>query len=235
MSDEPIATKPSSNSRLGFASLLANAGALVQAVWKQPGINVDGLPRGDGRVVLVIPAFLAGDAMTAGLRRFLTSLGYQTATANVRLNLGATSALIAKLESALLGLNRVQGGPILIVGQSLGGLLARDLGLRFPERIRRIVTLCSPLGIPITTPLAPGIPLIAPLFDAAWLERRKAIVGPLSVPVTALYSEDDGVVDWRECLQEDHPNAENVRVRGAHSTIGSNPRALAEVARALST
>ena len=142
---------------LGFQSLLANAGALVAATVKRQRIDASGLPRGDGSIVLVIPAFLAGDAMTAGLRRFLRYLGYRPETAGVRMNAGATPRLIAKLEAALSRLSIKQGGPIFVVGQSLGGVLARDLALRYPQSIRRVVTLCSPIRIPITTPLAFGV------------------------------------------------------------------------------
>ncbi len=196
-------------------------------------ISVSDLPRGNGEIVFVIPAFLAGDAMTAGLRRCLKSLGYRPETAGVFLNVGATPRLIAKLEAAFLRLQAVQGGPIYVLGQSLGGVLARDLALRYPQHVRRVVTLCSPIRVPITTPLAPGAPLVAPFFDHAWLARRGAICGPLGVPVTALYSEDDGIVDWHECLQDNHPGCENIRVTGAHSTIGTSPTALAAIARAL--
>jgi pimeloyl-ACP methyl ester carboxylesterase len=230
---EPVAVLPPRGSALGFKSLLVNGGALVAAIVKQQRIDANALPRGDGAIVLVIPAFLAGDAMTAGLRRFLKYLGYRPETAGVRMNIGATPHLIAKLEAALLRLSLEQGGRIFVVGQSLGGVLARDLALRYPQHIRRVVTLCSPIRVPITTPLAFGLPLIAPFFDRDWLARRDAICGPLSVPVTALYSEDDGVVDWRECLQDNHPASENIRVEGAHSTIGTSPTALAAIARAL--
>ena len=88
--------------------------------------------------------------------------------------------------------------------------------------------------MPITTPLAPAARLLGAFYDSNWLERRHRIVGPLSVPVTALYSEDDGVVDWQECLQDEYPGSKNVRVSGAHATVGSNPAALVAIAKALS-
>jgi pimeloyl-ACP methyl ester carboxylesterase len=235
MDGEPLVVRPARNTSLGLRSLLLNAGSLVTATLKPESLDARDLPHGDGCIVLVIPAFLAGDWMTAHLRRFLASLGYRPETANVFLNLGATARLIAKLDTALVRLNERQGGPIHIVGQSLGGVLARDLALRHPRCVRRVVTLCSPIRVPITTPLAPGAPLVTPFFDRGWLERRSAICGAIGVPVTALYSEEDGVLDWRECLQDDRPGCENVRVNGAHSTIGTNPSALAAIARALST
>jgi pimeloyl-ACP methyl ester carboxylesterase len=183
--------------------------------------------------VFVIPAFLAGDWATVRLRRFLMKLGYRVETAGIAFNLGPTARLVAKLDATLLQLS--SDAPIDVIGQSLGGVLARDLVRRHPERVRRLITLCSPVRVPITTPLAPAARLLGRFFDSEWLSRRDAIAMPLGVPVTALYSEEDGVVDWRECLLEEGSGGENVRVAGAHATIGSNPSALAAIARALSS
>ena len=44
------------------------------------------------------------------------------------------------------------------------------------------------------------------------------------------YSREDGVVDWRACLQQVGPASENVAVRGSHLGLGNNPAALWVVA-----
>ena len=231
MPGEPVAVNPARGASLGAQSLLRNGASLIVHSLKPRPTTDAALPRGNGRVVLVIPAFLAGDWATARLRHFLSTLGYRIETAGIALNLGPTSALLAKLDNALLRAS--EHGPIDLVGQSLGGVLARDLARRHQARVRRLITLCSPVRVPITTPLAPAARLLMRCYDGNWLARRHVIAGPLGVPVTALYSEEDGVVDWRECLLPDHPGCENVRVSGAHATIGSSPSALAAIARAL--
>jgi pimeloyl-ACP methyl ester carboxylesterase len=38
------------------------------------------------------------------------------------------------------------GRPILLVGWSLGGMFARELAHRYPNKIRAVVTLCSPFS-----------------------------------------------------------------------------------------
>lgn len=229
---EPLAVYPASGGTLGLRSLLRNWGALaVSFVHRVPQVH-GYFARGNGRVVLVIPAFLAGDWATAPLRRFLTELGYRVETAGVLINLGPTPGMIAKLEKTLVRLSA--DGPIVVIGQSLGGAIARDIVRRNPARVTRLITLCSPVRAPITTPLAPAAQFLKGFYDKDWLARRAAIAGSIGVPVTALYSEDDGVVDWRECILDEHPGCENVRVSGAHSTIGSSPDALSAIARALS-
>jgi len=231
--DEALAIYPGRESALGLRSLIRNGWSLVSMFANPlPTMPAD-LPRGDGNTVLVIPAFLSGDWATAGLRGFLKHLGYRVETAGVLLNMGPAPKLVARLDQTLQRL--AQNGPIVVIGQSLGGVLARDLAQRHPQSVRQVITLCSPIRVPITTPLAPAAHLLSVLYDSEWLARRRAIAGPLGVPVTALYSEDDGVVDWRECLQDDHPGSSNIRVRGAHATIGSNPVALTAIAHALTS
>lgn len=231
---EPLAVLPPAGSALGPRSLLRNAASLVATSLQRPRLDASGLPRGDGRVVLVIPAFLAGDWATTDLRQLLSRLGYRVETAGITVNLGPTPRLVAKLERAFLDTCSNRRVPVDLVGQSLGGVLARDLAARFPDRVGRVVTLCSPIRSPITTPLAPLARVLSPLYDQDWLARRQATIGALAVPVFALYSDEDGVIDWRECLQDENPTRTNIRVPGLHATIGTNVAALAAIARALS-
>jgi hypothetical protein len=55
------------------------------------------------------------------------------------------------------------------------------------------------------------------------------------VPVTALYSRDDGIIDWRCCLQEESSICCNIEVSGAHSSMGFNPEAQTTIAHALAS
>jgi triacylglycerol lipase len=183
--------------------------------------------------VLTIPGFLAGDWTMIRLRTFLENLGYCVETSGIAFNGGPTPQTIARLDTVLLYVAEEAGGPVDLLGQSLGGVLARDLAHRHPAAVRRVVTLCSPIRFPISTPLAPVAQLFAPFHDPIWATRAATIAQPPQVPVTAIYSEDDGVVDWRQCLQDETPGYANVRVAGAHSTMGSNPAAQTAVALAL--
>jgi hypothetical protein len=233
MRGEALAVYPRRNTTLGLLSLTKNGLSLVATLARPAFLPPGNSARGDGRIVLVIPAFVSGDWATAGLRGFLSALGYRVETAHVALNLGPTTELIAKLDRTLERL--AAEAPIDVIGQSLGGILARDLARRHPDKVRRVITLCSPIRVPITTPLAPAARALSAFYDSDWLARRHAIAGAIGVPVTALYSEEDGVVDWRECLQGDWPGCRNVRVSGAHATIGSSPSALIAIAEELSS
>jgi len=166
------------------------------------------------------------------LRHFLESLGYRVEMSGLALNLGPTRDLIERLDARLVTLAE-RDGLICVIGQSLGGVLARNLARHRPEAVRSVVTLCTPVYFPVTTPLEPFARLLSPLHDPAWVAQRHTIAAPLGVPVTAIYSETDGIVDWRQCLLDGTPDQKNFRVDGVHSVMGSNPDAQRAIAYAL--
>ncbi|MGH6872518.1 MAG: esterase/lipase family protein [Rhizomicrobium sp.] len=229
MSDAAIL--PPKGSHLGLGSASREAGAFWACVLKPPAFPLD-VPRGDGHTVLVIPGFLAADWTTARLRAYLRAIGYRTETARIAFNAGPTPKMLSRLNETLLAL--AQDGPVSLVGQSLGGVLARGLAMRHGNKIRALVTLGSPIHFPVTTPLQPFASLLTPLQDKTWLAGLHRLSDSPGMPVTAIYSEDDGIVDWRQCLQDESDLCRNVRVSGAHATMGSNPEVQRTIALALS-
>ena len=223
---------PAKDSDLGVHSLAREMQAFAAAALSPPSFPPDA-PAGDGHAVLVIPGFLAGDWTTARLRDFLARLGYCAETADIRFNTGPTRGLVNKLQSRLEALHEDTGAAVSLVGISLGGTLARQLARANPRRVRAVVTLCSPIRFPVETPLQPFAQILAPLHEAEWMAHLEEIGDPLPLPVTAIYSEEDGILDWRTCLQDACADACNVRVASAHTTIASHPAAQSAVAHAL--
>jgi pimeloyl-ACP methyl ester carboxylesterase len=228
----PDAVRPPPGSPL---SLISWARELAIAAWwilRPPPFPTGPLPRGHGQTVLLIPGFLGGDWAMGRLRGFLTRLGYRVEMAGIAFNTGPTARRIAGLEARLTDLAE-RDGPIFVIGQSLGGVFARHLARRYPEAVRGVVTLCTPIQFPVVTPLYLFAALLAPLHDPVWRAARDQIAAPLTVPLTAIYSRTDGIVDWRQCLQPDGAAHEDIRVDGIHTAIGSNPAAQRAVAEAL--
>jgi pimeloyl-ACP methyl ester carboxylesterase len=221
---------PPKGSPLGLSSGWRETRAFWACVLKPPPFPAD-IVKGDGHTVLVIPGFLAGDWTTSRMRRFLRLAGYCTETARISFNAGPTPRMLARLDATLLGLSAQR--PISIVGQSLGGVLARSLAQRHRERVRCVITLGSPIRFPVATPLQPFASLLARYQDPGWLADLGHVMRAPGVPVTAIYSEDDGIVDWRQCLQDETALCRNVRIEGAHATMGSNPQAQRAMAAAL--
>ncbi|MGN6517329.1 MAG: alpha/beta fold hydrolase [Rhizomicrobium sp.] len=231
---EASAVFPHPESGLGLQSLAREMEAFAASAFRPPPPLSESLPRGDGHAVLVLPGFLAGDWTTQRLRDVIAQLNYRAEAPEIFFNAGPTRQILVRLNRKLLDLAEISGAKVSIVGISLGGVLARQLALDNAEAVRCVVTLCSPIRYPVVTPLQPFAQALTPFHESSWLDRRGEIGGALPVPVTAIYSEEDGIIDWRQCLQDDVPGHVNVQVGGAHTTIGSNPDAHAAVAHALS-
>ena len=104
-------------------------------------------PRGDGHGALVLPGLLASDMSTAPLRRFLRRLGYDVRGWDLGRNLGPTDAVLDGLPRALADLAGRTGGPVSVVGWSLGGIYARELARQRPGQVREVITLGSPFAL----------------------------------------------------------------------------------------
>ena len=189
-------------------------------------------PRGDGHGVLVLPGFLASDRSTAVLRRFVRRLGYQVTGWNLGRNRGPTAEVMAGLPSQLAALTERTGGPVSVIGWSLGGIYARELGRRRPALVRQVITLGSPFALTDPRQSRVGAAyrrrehLHAPGPDR-WRER---LAEPLSVPSTAVFSRHDGIVAWQACVAPESASHENVEVRCAHLGFGMDPATLYAIA-----
>lgn len=206
----------------------------------------DGVPYGEGRPVLLIPGFLAGDGSLATMTRWLRANGYRTERAGMRINVDCSGEACERLESKLEALAADTGQRVAIIGQSRGGAFARALAVRRPELISGIATLGAPtvsqLDIhPVVlaqvavvgalgTGRLPGMFRLSCLRGVCCAEFRDGLRAPVDVRYTALYSRTDGIVNWRSCLD---PHAQLVEVRASHLGMGLNAEVYAELAHAL--
>jgi pimeloyl-ACP methyl ester carboxylesterase len=186
---------------------------------------------GRGHVVLVVPpAALSGDLATRPLRRFLMRCGYRVHGWGLGINWGPTPRLLGGLRRRLRELRDIEGGPVSVVGVSLGGLLARDLAYDCAQEIRQVITLASPFRLPTATTIEPLFHLLALFYEPTLNSTRLA--APLPVASTAFFTRDDGVVAWESC-KSDEPTCRSIEVSGAHLTICRNPEVLGLLAEVL--
>ncbi len=187
-------------------------------------------PKGIGRRVLVLPGFTAGDVSTAPLRLALRTLGHRPSAWGLGVNVGPDDETVRQLLKLLERLVRQNGGPIDIVGWSLGGIMARLLAMHRPDRVRQVITLGSPIRI--EDPNANVSESVRRLAQLSGLQRNRRghDLTVIPVPSTVIYSRQDGVVAASTCLQPVGPTAENIEVRGAHIGLGHNPSVIWAVA-----
>jgi len=178
----------------------------------------------------VVPGFCSPDIATARLRLFLTRQGFSPRSWECGPNIGPTRTILSQFERQVAETAEQNGGAISLVGISLGGTIAREIAKRRPDCVAHIVTLVSPIKLPVATPLAP----LAKFASLVWDEEAKELMARVSEPppvsVTAIVNPKDGVVDWRACMPEPSPNIEVVLIEGGHMTMCSNPEAQRVVA-----
>jgi pimeloyl-ACP methyl ester carboxylesterase len=207
--------------------------AAVAQVLLAPPPFPDEAARGSGQPVIVIPGFLSPDMTTARLREFLTRQEFLAHPWSCGLNIGPMRRVIAEVERQVRETANATGRQVSLVGVSLGGTIAREVAKTCIGPIAQVITIVSPIHLPVTTPLAPLAEAASLLWNMEELDALRAIAEPPPVPLTALFSRDDGVIDWRASVPAEGELVEVVEVSGPHMTISSNPQVQRIVAERL--
>lgn len=213
---------------LGEARAITHFGELIcMAPW------LLSTPRGDGHPVLVLPGFMANSRSTFPLRRYLKDRGYAAHRWKQGRNLGFSDELLHGMESRLLELADRYQMPVSVLGWSLGGVYARELARLYPDRVRCVITLGSPIAA------NRGGTSIEWLYE--WVaghspkhlpaEMIERLSQTPTVPTTAIYSRSDGIVHWQASVELlAHERVENIEVYGSHVGLGFNPSVYLAVA-----
>jgi pimeloyl-ACP methyl ester carboxylesterase len=183
-------------------------------------------PRGDGRRVIDIPGWRTPEAVTAPLRAYLRWLGYDARSWGLGANRGDPERDAERLVEVI----RDDAATVSLIGWSLGGVVAREVARAVPDRVRRVICYGSPVvGGPTFTVGArtygrEECERIARLIEETDAER------PIRVPVTAIFTRRDGMVDWRACIDRASRDVEHVEVASTHLGLGIDPDVWAIVA-----
>ena len=208
---------PPPGSPVSAATLAREMAALAQATLSPPPFP-DDAARGDGQPVIVIPGFLAPDMSTARLRDFLERQNFKPYSWTGGLNLGPMPNVMRDVEQQILEIAGATGRLVSLVGVSLGGTTAREIAMSRPDHIARVITLVSPIHLPVITPLAPLAQAAALLWDQSQLSGLAKLAEPPPVPLTAIVSRDDGIIDWRASVPQ--PGDRNRNRRDIGSAYG---------------
>lgn len=186
-------------------------------------------PRGDGRRLVAIPGYGAPDASLAPLRGFLAGRNHRPHGWGLGVNRGDVGTALPFVVELVRSLAEDSGRRVNLVGWSLGGVLAREIAREHPALVHRVATLGTPIYGPRHT-------LTRRVYTDEQLAEIEAQIDvrartPITRPLRAIYSRNDGVVDWRACIDDATPGADNVEVSSSHFGIGIDPdvwRSLAE-------
>jgi len=204
--------------------------------------------------VITIPGFLASEASMIRLNRFLGRQGFNARSWGLGRNLGSQGRAweehLDYIESRLIDRVRAladeQSAPVSLIGQSLGGVYARELASRLGDEVDRVITLGSPTFHPYKAERHNHV--VGKL--GSWVNRQSATEfagreGLLhwepdhpALPCVAIHSPIDGIVDENAChipgyivaQSEQNSPRENIRVLSSHIGMCVSPWVLLAVA-----
>lgn len=198
-----------------------------------------GVPRGDESGVVIIPGFLGSDIYLVEIFAWLKRLGYRPYFSGIGLNADCPNLLIRnRLNATIDKACRETGGPVHLLGHSLGGLLARSVAGVRPEVVASVLTLGSPFRGTVLHPRVRqaveavrlkildhhGKGVLPDCYTGkctcSFLSSLRANLVP-SVRETAVFSRNDGIVDWRYCVTGNPGN--DFEVTGTHIGLVFNP------------
>ena len=204
--------------------------------------------------VITIPGFLASENSLMRMNQFLRQQGFRAQSWGMGRNLGSRgegwNRHLDRVQDRLMGQVRsladATSAPVSLVGQSLGGVYARELALRLENEVDRVIMLGSPTFHPYRNDRHNRI---IGTFGY-WMNRQTTSEfagrnGMLhwdydhpAVPCVAIHSPLDGVVSEQAChipgyivrhSVADAPR-ENIRVLSSHIGMCVSPWVLLAVA-----
>lgn len=205
-----------------------------------------GVPRGDNSGVVIIPGFLGTDLYLMELHSWLGRIGYRPYFSGIGINAECPNLLVQRHLNETIGRALSETGRrIHLIGHSLGGVIARSVAGQRPRDVASIITLAAPIRGTVTSRAvlhaADAIRLrilkehgqgVLPncytgRCTCNFVDSLKRDI-PDSMLQTAIYTRNDGIVDWRYCMTD---NAEaDFEVPGTHIGLAFNPAVYSIVA-----
>ncbi len=172
------------------------------------------------RRVMTLPGFGATDRSMTPLRGYLHGLGHSPIKWGLGRNNGDVQRMVEETNERISDLTTDE--PIDLIGWSLGGVVAREVARDQPTRVRSVITYGTPvIGGPRYTVSAKSFGEEAiTAIEAEIVVRERT---PITVPVTAIYSRQDGIVDWPACIDPYPNNVEHIEVSSSHIGMGIDP------------
>jgi len=179
--------------------------------------------------ILLIPGFMAGDSTLYPFANWLRARGHRVFFSGIMANADCPRRAVDRLGGILTEQYERAGSKLVIIGHSLGGIYARELARRFPDKVEQIILLGAPIHAPLEH-ANPYVVMVAKLTrrlrhhsscDLGTICGMNGDAPPPGVRETLIYSKNDGIVDWSSCIERG-PNVEAVEVSGTHVGLPYN-------------
>lgn len=205
---------------------------------RSPVFIGEGVQKGDGKPVFVIPGFLIGDISTVSIRLWLEQMGYRVYASGLSSCRGCPYLTAQLLEKKLLKIHKTTGQPVAIISYSLGGIMARFLASKHRDKVRHTITISSP------SPDTQIDPFLHSLFkrlnpgclDTCDCELMREFKTAPPISETLIYSKDDETVSWKG--RNNGNNTTGIKdyheISGRHGGLVVSPEAYKIIADSLS-
>jgi pimeloyl-ACP methyl ester carboxylesterase len=218
-------------------SIFLHLTELIRAIYEniKGNLYISSIPKqnfGKNRLILVIPGLLSTDWYTTFLRKYLNKIGFRAFGWGLGRNLGRQQS-ITLLNEKVLNLQKQYDQKIIIIGWSMGGIFAREVGKAIPDSIEKIITIGSPFANLEAPNHARWVYDLLNSNEPIDQQFINQVPVPASMPTFALYSKLDGMVPWQACMEIEDVNHKNIEVASSHFGMGGNPNVLKAVGEIL--
>lgn len=180
----------------------------------------------------MVPGMGCGDFMMIGLGTNLEDEGLEVFYSGISLNWLWTSFQVGRLAQSLLKAAE-RGRKVDLVGHSLGGIYSMYMAEKYPNLIRKVITLGTPL---LGHPRQAASPIVRAfgdlyLYDDLGVFNRSSQL-PEGVEFHSIYTKGDEVIDHRTCLD---PRINLHLVTGSHLGLPNNRQVQTKIKEILIT
>jgi triacylglycerol lipase len=213
-----------------------------------PVFRGSGVPRGDGRPVILMPGLGGGDQTLLVLAAWLRRIGYRPHLCGFVANVSCSDLAAERVERRLEAIQARSQRRVALIGHSRGGHYARALARRHPELVSHAISIGAGLrqmlaisypsqtaargirAVLLRTGRAGSSRCMTEACDCAFARDFAAPFPTDRVRLTSIYSKEDGVVRWQSALVH---GADCVEVTGSHVGLIFNRKTYRAIASAL--
>lgn len=98
------------------------------------------------QTVMILPGFATAPHRMKYLAQHLERAGHDTKRWGAGFNWGPSEERFAQMEARLIDVHAATGEKIVLLGWSLGGLFAREIAKRHPDKVSKVITMGSPFS-----------------------------------------------------------------------------------------
>ena len=197
----------------------------------RPSLPIE--PAVEPKVVILMPGFATGPTRMRYMAKQLERAGHTVKRWGLGHNFGPNERTLDLLVDRVRDVHRRYGQKPILVGWSLGGVMARETAKRAPESVAKVITMGSPFS---HTPWSNNIwrpyqAIAGHSVDSPPIDGDLAEKPPLET--VALWSPRDGVVSHRAACGQPGERDRAIALRCNHLGFPTAPEAIMTVAREL--